>query len=440
MTAAVYFAICALAVAAGLGLGVAGTAASLLLVGFLAWELPRIPPVQRAVGGALIGAGVLACWQTAAPLESVLLGLRQALPFLVLFAAVLCLQVPAQASPSLHAIGAVIVRQPPGRRYAAVAVGGHLLGAMLNLAGLQFVASVIERAGDARLRERLALAMMRGFSAGACWSPLFVSTAVVLSVVPGLGWTDIGPWGMAIAALLLFLAWASDRLRREAPPGATAAGPRLDAGAALRVAAVFLCLVGPVLALVESLGIGIAIALGLVAPPFAAAWAALIAGRRAPAAAAVAAIAGHARRRLPELRTEALIFTGASLLGTGLGALLRGQPLPDLPLSGGGLAGALVVAITLLGMVGVHPVVSVLVLGRALSPEAAGLSPTMLGVAMMAGWALGTMVSPFSATGMYVARLLGRPVWVVAWRWNAGYGLGAAAAVAAVLTVADAAF
>lgn len=438
VAAALYVFICILAVAGSLGLPWASQGAAVLLLSFLALETPRVPPAQRAMGVVLAGLGLWSCVAAGEPLALIADGLIGALPFLVLFGAVLCLQVPALASPSLRAVGAAVVRQPPGRRYLAVAAGAHLLGAMLNLAGLQFVASVLERAGDERLRERLALAMMRGFSPAACWSPLFVSTAVMLSVLPGLTWGDIAPLGMATAAGLVALAWAGDRLRRPTPPSTTAEQGRLPILAVVKVAAVFVALIGPVLILVELAGIGIAIALGIVAPLFAVLWRAAAERWRLALPDAAALVAAHVRTRLPDLRSEALLFTAASLLGTGLAALLRAQPDVLAPLavlpSGIGLA-ALVPAITGLALLGLHPVVPVIAIGRALPPEALGTTAPVLAVALMAGWALGTMVSPVSATAMYVARLLGRSVWEVAWRWNAAYGMVAATLVGLALVL-----
>ncbi len=436
MAAALYIALYALTLAGSFGAPALANAAALVLAALLVLEFRRVPLAQRLVGSGLCAAGIAACAVVGDAVPLVLEGLRQALPFLVLFAAVLCLQVPAQASPSLRSIGNVIMHQPPGRRYLAVAAGAHLLGALLNLAGLQFVATVVERGASVELRERLARAMMRGFSAAACWSPLFVSTAAVLSVMPGLSWTDIGPPGMVVGAGLVCLAWLVDRLRRQSSPATGAELPRLQPMAVIKVAIAFTILVGSVLTLVDVSGVGIAIALGVAAPLVAVAWRAAIADFRAPIEAA-ARVFAHVGGRLADLRAEALLFTGASLLGTGVAAILRAHPPSGLevlaavpePLM---LIG-LVVGLAAFGIIGLHPVVPVIVVGRALPPEALGLPPQLMALALMSGWGLATMVSPFSATAMYTARLLDRSVWVIAWRWQAAYGLGAAALVGAAI-------
>lgn len=438
MAAVLYIALYVLTLAGSFGVPALANAAAVLLAALLLLEFRRVPLAQRLVGIGLCTTGIAACALVGDPVPLVFEGLRQALPFLVLFAAVLCLQVPAQASPSLRSIGNVIMNQPPGRRYLAVAAGAHVLGALLNLAGLQFVATVVERGSSVELRERLARAMMRGFSAAACWSPLFVSTAAVLSVVPGLAWVDLGLPGMVVGAGLVGLAWLVDRLRRQSAPTAGVAPPRLPPTAVVKVGIAFTILVGAVLSLVEASDVSIAIALGVVAPLVAVAWRFAIADFRAPGA-AVRLVFAHAGGRLADLRAEALLFAGASLLGTGVAAILRAYPpsglevlaaIPE-PLM---LIG-LVVTLAAFGAIGLHPVVPVIVVGRALPPEALGLAPQLMALALMSGWGLATMVSPFSATAMYTARLLDRSVWVVAWRWQAAYGLAAAALVGAAIAV-----
>lgn len=434
VSAPLYAAICALTIAAGLGAEAAASVAAWLLAAFLILELPRVPGAQRWVGGGLMLLGLMIGALAGQPLALALAGLRQALPFLVLFAAVLCLQVPAAASPSLRRVGGFLLRQPPGRRALAVAVGSHLLGAALNFAGLQFVGTVLERAAAPDLRARLGAAMTRGFAAAAFWSPLFVAGAVILSMSPGLSWIDIGPAGLALAALVIGLSVLAER--RRAPAAAPAETGRLGRGVGWRLLALFVGLVVPVLAAVEAAGLDIAIALGLVVPVFAAVWYGLI--HAAPPLAAAAAIAGHARRRLAELRTEALVFTGASLLGVALAALLRQEPLPAglLP-SGPPALAAVTLTTTALGLAGVHPVVSTLVIGQAFPAALLGVSPTGMALALMAGWGLGTMVSPLSATTMYAARLLHTTVWAVAWRWNAVFGLSTAVLTGGLLAAGE---
>ena len=423
---------------------VAATAA-VGLMAFVALQLPAIRMPQRIASAVLIAAGLAAAWSRGgAPgaLADLLAGAERALPFMVLFAAVMCLQVPALVSPSFRQLGERVVAQPPGRRFLMLAFAGHYMGAVLNLAGLQLVASLLDPGMRPTLRRRLTLAVLRGFSAAVMWSPFFVGMGVILTVVPGVSWLQLAPAGLLLGSGLVLLAWALDRATRgpRDPADAPPAAPEGDLGrSALGVLAVFLALAAPVVALSESARLSIVIALGLVAPTLSVGWAWLLRRQRAADPAPVlASVTG----RLPNLRNEAALFLAATVFAVGVShaiqpdALAGALGLTDWP--AGLRAAALAVAGTLMGGLGVHPVVLAILAGEVLGPAALGLSPLATAMLLAVVWGMGTQMSPFSATVMHVSRMLDVSVFRVAWLWNAPYCLPAAAlAGAAVAGVAE---
>lgn len=430
-----------LTIAEAFGVGRLSVHASvLLLAAYLALEAVRVPAMQRAIGLLLGVAGLaMGAWSGRFP-ETAIGGAERALQFLVLFGAVACLRLPALSSPSMRAVGDHVVRQPPGRRFLAVELGSHLFGAVLNLAGLQFVATVVERNGDPALRRRLATAVLRGYSAASCWSPLFVSLAVVLTVVPGVGWLDVAPMGLFAAAVLLGIGWLSDRLTRARPVPGPAPEPPPGIGAAwLRVGGLFLSLFVPTILLVEAVPLPVPIAIGVVGPLYAVLWLGRIRGARSPGAGSPAAVGrsllAEVRGHFPALRGEVLLFTGASLFGSGLAVVIAGTgatlPLP----TGDAAIPAIIVMVVACGVLGLHPVVPMIVIGEAFPPARLGLPADVMAVCLMASWGLATLASPFSALALYIGRMLGVSVWTVAWRWNGAYALGSAVAVSAALVL-----
>jgi hypothetical protein len=352
---------------------------------------------------------------------------------------VLCLQRPALASPTLRAIGTVMARQPPGRRIAGIAAAAHVLGAVLNLAGLMLVLSLRDPKLPPREQVRLAEAAMRGFGAAALWSPLFVAMSVVLAVLPRLGWLEIA-WRSAIgSAAIVAMAWAWNRVARgPAPPQDTVPpGPeaRLDRATPLRACVILGSLFAPVIILFERYGLSIPIALGLIAPVVAGLWQAAQspAGRRPGD---VAQRAAQVFAALPGLRNEAILFFAANAFGLGLAegldpALLSrlagALPTPGLAipvLINGGL---------LLAGLGVHPLVVVLAVGSVLSPEVLHLSELDVALCLLAVWGLGAIMSPFSGTVLQTSRLTNSSPFVVAWRWNAPFCLAAGLPVSALV-------
>jgi hypothetical protein len=420
-------------------------AAAAGLAAFVLLELPRIRTGQRVAAAVLICGGLAAAafdGGAAAVWRDLVEGLVRALPFMVLFAAVMCLQVPALASPAFRSLGARVVAQPPGRRYLMLALAGHYLGAVLNLAGLQLVASLLDPGMRAGLRRRLTIAVVRGFSSAVLWSPFFVGMGVILTVLPQVSWLDLGPLGLALGLGFVALAWALDRVlsrrgREAAPAPQAAAGDGLPAGrAAAGVAAVFLLLAVPVIGLSEAGGLSIVIALGLVAPAMAVAWGARLRRGGVRTDPVLATVVG----RLPGLRNEAVLFLAATVFAVGLADAVDAAQLggllaqPDWPPAL--RTAALALGGTLLGGLGVHPVVPAILVGEILTPQVLGLPPLAVALVLAIIWGMGTQMSPVSATNMQVARWLSVPVLRVAWGWNAPYCLPAAGLAGAVVGLA----
>lgn len=414
------------------------TLAAAGLLAFVALELPRISTAQRIVGGLLLIGGVGAAWWSGGPAHAasdVLDGTRRALPFLVLFAAVMCLQLPALASPSFRHLGETVVAQPSGRRFLMLAFAGHFLGAVLNLAGLQLVASLLDPGMRTGLRRRLTTAVVRGFSVAVLWSPFFVGMGVILTILPQVSWLQLAPYGFALGTTLVVLAWAIDRTTRRRVPASSRDEPRRPAGSAagplVGVVTVFLALTIPVIGLHEGGDLSIVIAIGLTAPPLALLWHLRLTKDAAEAMAAPSNFVSNVLERLPGLRNEAALFLAATVFAVGLSNAIDGALLSDwlmqvdwpVPLR----TAALATAGTLLAGLGVHPVVLVILVGEILTPEVLELPAVAVALLLAVAWGLGTQMSPVSATVMQVGRLLDVSVFRVAWIWNAPYCLPSAA-------------
>ena len=109
------------------------------------------------------------------------------------FTALTCLRYASAASPSIAECGSFLAQQPPGRRYAALTVGGHLFGLVLNYGAISLLGSLAgahaRREPDPVIRtiriRRMLLAIQRGFVSTLCWSPLAFASAISTALVPG---------------------------------------------------------------------------------------------------------------------------------------------------------------------------------------------------------------------------------------------------------------
>jgi hypothetical protein len=301
------------------------------------------------------------------------------------------------------------------------------------------------------LRERLTVAVLRGFSVAVVWSPFFVGMGVILTLVPGVSWLSVAPAGLPLGAALILLAWAFDRLTRRRtaagahPPvaaiGETPAPSTRWLRPALGVTTIFLALAAPVVALSEAAGVSIVIALGLIAPPLALAWQWRLAGTGATRT-RPATLLREILGRLPDLRNEAALFLGATLFGVGLSAAIDPAALGRLALAAElpvwVKAPVLATVGTLVAGLGVHPVVLAIVVGAVLTPQVLGMPAAAVALLLAVIWAFGTQMSPFSATVMQVSRQLDVPVFRVAWVWNAPFCLPAAGVAGLVVAAASA--
>ena len=380
--------------------------------------------------GVALGLAV----RTGVPGATLLHGLDRALFLGALVAIFGLLRSAAAVAPEVARAGAFLTGQPPSRRYAAMNLGGHLFGMLINLGGLVLLLDLAKRATETeamralppwaaalKLR-RMTLAVVRGFSTISLWSPLGFGVNVMLVALPGLSYREIGPSGFAGAVLIAVLGWGFDWLggrrfrgvalpRPPVPPGA-GRGAALLAGhvAALGAAVIVLHAVAP---------LGFQEALIVVVPLYALVWAAAGGRGRTGAVAALRATWD----RLGDAAGEVGIFAAAGFLSVVLPAVVPVEALRaavgDLGLGATALGVGLTLATTGLAMVGVNPIVTASVMG-ALASELAvpGLTDPVIALALVGGWTAVIGLSPFITTVILASTIVGEPEWRIGLAWN----------------------
>lgn len=400
----------------------AETVIPLLIVLFIVLEFSAASRIQQIVAILLCAAGLSIGMLTGNGMDVLLEGFRRSQTFLVLFAAVAWLQIPAGQSPALRAARETVEAQPPGRRFLILTGAAHGLGAVLNLAGIALLSSMIGKLDSPALKKRLTRGLMIGFTSGSCWSPFFVGTAVILSILPSVRWLEVAPFGMAAALLIITGGWIYDRAVVDFGSSTTPLPPPvpLPRPARWRIAGILLTLFLLAIGLVEISGLSIPIVLGLMAPPYALVWVLSFPTPRPRSAAA--ALVTRAVGGFAGLRSEALLFVGANIFGVGAASAITpemvGDAISALSWPPQAMIVGLMTGIIWLGALGLHPVVPVILIAHVLPPEVLGVAPEILALAMLTTWGLGTTVSPYSATALYMSRIAETPVWTIAWKWN----------------------
>jgi hypothetical protein len=394
-----------------------GLASGLLAAATVAVSVIRVSASRVAF--VLIGL-LLILWAAALRdgwLVATMTALQRGALVIALFGALAALRRAAMTSPEIIACGQFLSRQAPGRRYAALTIGGHLFALVLIYGSISLLGSLatesVANEPDAEIKShrmrRMMVAIQRGFASTLCWSPLGFSMIVTLAVVPGAQWSAAAIPCVISALMMLFVGFALDAIFNPsliAPPPPRP--PEIGR---------WLVHLGPLLVLLATVMSGVAIlhaviggevigAVMTVVPSVAVLWIAMQPGTDGVGQ----RISLFVTRELPAYRGEIVLLFMAGFIGS-IGSFLL---VPVMQTHGPDLSSippllvlvALVWIIPLTGQIGMNPILAVSLLVPLLpSPEAMGISPVAIVVAVTGGWALSGATSPFTASVLLAASL-----------------------------------
>ncbi|TYC61943.1 hypothetical protein FMN50_06710 [Rhodobacterales bacterium] len=391
----------------------------LALACFVVLEFSRVRSSGRIfMATALVTAGIaVALLPGARPV--IVSALDQGLAFTGLLVALATLRPAMQRSRLLATAAAWLITRPRGFRYVSVSFGAHFLALIFNVGVLQLIGDILRAARLEFSRHstarHLLLGAMRGSSAIAIWSPLAMGFAVVTTAFPALNPITYISVGLGLTLILLTMGslLPRDDLNED-----------VDLKAPDSPRALLILLTGALaLLLVTSALYGLAdlpflTATTLVVPLFALAWIWVEPddnGRRGkPAILAT---------RLSELRNEMFIFASSTVIGAlfayvfatyGPSAIMEFDS-PLMPV-------LIFLAIWALAALSTPPSIPVILLAQLLAATSlAGPHALSLSMALSAGWAMGMLVSPVSATLLLSAQLAQVPGGRIAWGWNRLY-------------------
>lgn len=417
---------------------VATGAGGLALVAFLLLSFRRLGLMALVPMGLSTIALACAIWRGVST-HVLLHAIDRALFLTALLCMLTFLRQAAGRSQDMTRAGVFLTGQPPGRRYIALCFGGHLFGTLINLGGLAILLDMAAKANAAnsaglpedlqelRLR-RMTLAIVRGFTLVAFWSPLGFAVNSLLLVMPGLTYASLGPLGLAITFPVFALGWLLDRMLL--PPGrprTTVQPPERAFGPVLRLVGHVALLGGLVVAIHAWSPLSFQEALLLVVPVYATIWLAIL----RTGDGAMASVLGGLRstvRVLPNAAAEIGVFASAGLLAVLLLELLPAQMIeailtrshlpPEL------LAICLGMTTFCLALLGINPIITASVLGSLIATSGVvGLSQIAAAFAILSAWSSVMGLSPFITTVAYAGAIIGRSPVTVGLRWNGSYAL-----------------
>lgn len=305
-------------------------------------------------------------------------------------------------------------------RYASVTFGTALVSVPLNFGSVAVVGSLvaeqIRKEGDSSATRNGARAVLRGFGVSPIWSPLSISVALTLTLLPGLGGAQLLSVALPFALLILFAGFHW----REPEPEARL--PALDERAGwaswLRFGGIILAICAGVFVFSHHYGLSYARSVTLSClSAVAAGWLLSWFGGNNP--------------RLPDMANvsnELAIVGGSAFIGSVLSAVVLGQMGGTVSLPG--WAWPLVAALVpwsffLSGLAGVNPIVMGTLAGGILGSVWPGSAVLGLGFAMVSGWGITAFGTPFAANALIMERLTGYPARDASLRWSLALSLSA---------------
>ncbi|MCH1920917.1 hypothetical protein L9G15_15945 [Shewanella sp. A3A] len=392
---------------------VCGTAASYLLAialnislfipTIIAWLAvafcwPSLGKSAHKQAAILFGCGVIMLLWGA--IKQVELGLFDAvsrnLPLLTMFVAVSFL---ALTNPE-----AEDTSQPMGKRgFWSTILSCHLLGAVINLSIIFVVGDRLQR--KAPLTRGQIVVLMRGFCSGGYWSPFFIAFGVAMTYASGAQWTRTVVPGLILALLMaLFTYYEMRRYRINGFRGYPLKRDSLLMPLILAVLVLVLHTVYPEVHILTIISIAAPIAALL-----------FIKGRPRRQV-----LVTYIERRLPSVASQFALFLAAGVFSSGVAALIASYPelfqFNIAHISPWVFWGASLIMI-LVGLIGVHPLVSVSLASPLLLPIAHDLN--QLAFLYLSVWGTATAVSPLSGVGLaMVSRYQANSIGILRDNWR----------------------
>ena len=262
-------------------------------------------------------------------------------------------------------------------------LGVHLLGAVINMSVLVLMAERLQ--AQQALGKQATIVLNRGFSMAALWSPFFAAMAVALTYAPGAQLHPVVLTGIGLmlcAMLISVVEIGGWRLHKVADfQGYPLHFSSLIVPALLAVTVLVLHVIlpsVPVLSVVSVTSVVLSVAYLAVSRP------------RCMVQCLTTHIANSGTRMVREMS----LFLGAGLLSVGVQSLFSTVTWQPFQQFGGWQAGLTLAVVLVISLFGVHPVVSIAVLGSLLAPL--HIAPDMLAVFFLCIWSIGVVASPFS--------------------------------------------
>ena len=401
---------------------------------FFVWHWRSLMPYPRRLGivtAALLGYWLLsgeASWQQGARILS---SAAYYAAFIGALGLMHCLVKRLHQLSELHRL---LLAGPRAWLYPGYLLSTFAISSVLSFGMLNLICGSLENHlerrpyNDTQRREGrrgVMVTALRGFALVPLLAPTSVAVAILTRELPGLSWSTLLPFGLLGGLLLLLFGWPAENRRLQQ----LAEAPDADLGAQTQQPGGRL----------GGLLIGSLIGISLIALLAALTWLSATQAAMLLVPSAVILILLWQRiaprqvfREVSEtligMRNETFIFASSALLAGLVAAVLPVHHLADqlgntpLILFGLGAVGAL--SVMAMALLGVAPLISLNVCAALLAQLASqGLAVTQPAVALLFGFSLAMLLSPYGPSAVLLARHAQLSPWRIAVGWNGRFVL-----------------
>lgn len=403
-----------------------------LLLIFFAWHWRSLMPYPRRlalVALALAGTWLALqqpSWEQAARLAS------SAAYYGAFVGALGLMHCLVERLPQLGELHRLLLRGPkpllyPGYLLSSFAISSILSFGMLNLVCGSLDGHMRRQRIEGRERREgmrgVMVTALRGYALVPLLAPTSVGVAILTRELPGLTWAALLPYGGIAALLLLALGWFADnrRLRLLSKPGQDGEAPAEPVGSLGLVVGCSLLGIALIAALAAFTWLSATQAAMLLVPVSVALF--LLFDNRSPRA-----TLGEIGDTALGMRNEIFIFACSAVIGGLVGLMVPVEQLvghisiTPLLLFLIGLFGML--GIMGLALVGVAPIISMSICASLLAQLSShGVDPLPPAVALLSGFSLAMLISPYGASALLLGRYAQLSPWRVAVVWNGRFVL-----------------
>lgn len=413
-----------------------------LMIIVLVLSFTVVTGTSKIIGYVSFTLSIFILLYSHAPLSVWQHALQENLYLVVMFTMVPLLGIPIQHGGYTKALQGAFKRyvDTNNRFYLLVSFISAFVGVLVNLAVVPLVYEICRASQRSSNKKLLSSAISRGFTTVTIWAPTTAAIALIVELT-GTKWPVFFPFGILfgiIAGVVGYLMTIFEGKSEEISTS-DALGVAEDFSLSKVIELTFFGIILIVGIAIVSLGTGIStiIVVSIASLIYPVIWLGII--RRLPIL--VREFKGeYFKKKLPTLKNEIILFVGAGLLADSINYSQLGDYVPKLLalVVGHNVLSLTIVIIAIslaLSAIGVHPIITVTIIGGTVQAASYGITPTYLALVLSISWAMGISISPSAANIIAVSGIVEQSPIQVGIRWNGLYVLMVATVLILVLTV-----